>query len=41
MNKDAFNYLKNADDLYDVILVDLPDPNNESLINSILGNSTV
>ncbi|CAH0321765.1 Polyamine aminopropyltransferase [Peribacillus simplex] len=31
INKDAFNYLKNADDLYDVILVDLPDPNNESL----------
>ncbi|MGM9957300.1 MAG: polyamine aminopropyltransferase [Peribacillus sp.] len=31
INEDAFSYLKNADDVYDVILVDLPDPNNESL----------
>lgn len=30
-HKDAFQYLKNIDKRYDVILVDLPDPNNESL----------
>ena len=31
INKDAFNFLENTTELYDVILVDLPDPNNESL----------
>ncbi|MDC3412648.1 polyamine aminopropyltransferase [Aquibacillus sp. 3ASR75-11] len=31
LNQDAFNFLENTDDWYDVIIVDLPDPNNESL----------
>lgn len=31
IHQDAFQYLKNTDEWYDVILVDLPDPNNESL----------
>ncbi|WP_226583718.1 polyamine aminopropyltransferase [Halobacillus litoralis] len=31
LNKDAFRFLENADQFYDVIIVDLPDPNNESL----------
>lgn len=31
IHKDAFQYLKNTDKWYDVIFVDLPDPNNESL----------
>ncbi|MGF2618341.1 polyamine aminopropyltransferase [Rossellomorea vietnamensis] len=31
VNQDAFNFMEKATDLYDVILVDLPDPNNESL----------
>ncbi|TYS17984.1 polyamine aminopropyltransferase [Rossellomorea vietnamensis] len=31
INEDAFNYMEKSTDLYDVILVDLPDPNNESL----------
>ncbi|GAQ19425.1 spermidine synthase [Oceanobacillus picturae] len=30
-NMDAFKYLENSDEWFDVILVDLPDPNNESL----------
>ncbi|WP_077306752.1 polyamine aminopropyltransferase [Terribacillus halophilus] len=30
-NEDAFNYLKGSDQIYDVIIVDLPDPNDESL----------
>ncbi|TCP32077.1 spermidine synthase [Scopulibacillus darangshiensis] len=30
-NQDAFEYLKHHSKQYDVILVDLPDPNNESL----------
>ncbi|WP_181349844.1 polyamine aminopropyltransferase [Thalassobacillus sp. CUG 92003] len=30
-HKDAFKFLENSDDFYDVILLDLPDPNNESL----------
>ncbi|MCA0969820.1 polyamine aminopropyltransferase [Halobacillus litoralis] len=30
-NEDAFNYLEQSDQFYDVIIVDLPDPNNESL----------
>ncbi|MBM7554970.1 polyamine aminopropyltransferase [Thalassobacillus pellis] len=30
-NKDAFQFLKNTTTIYDVIIVDLPDPNNESL----------
>ncbi|CDQ41261.1 MULTISPECIES: polyamine aminopropyltransferase [Virgibacillus] len=31
VNQDAFQYLKKDQTFYDVILVDLPDPNNESL----------
>ena len=31
INMDAYEYLENNKDLYDVIIVDLPDPNNESL----------
>lgn len=31
INKDAFEYMETADEMYDAILVDLPDPNNESL----------
>ncbi|TYR74827.1 polyamine aminopropyltransferase [Rossellomorea vietnamensis] len=31
INQDAFNFMEKSSDLYDVILVDLPDPNNESL----------
>jgi len=30
-NEDAFTFLEESKDFYDVILVDLPDPNNESL----------
>jgi spermidine synthase len=31
VHQDAFDYMEEADEIYDVILVDLPDPNNESL----------
>lgn len=31
LNMDAYEYLKDCNEVYDVILVDLPDPNNESL----------
>ncbi|MGP4062576.1 polyamine aminopropyltransferase [Halobacillus sp. H74] len=31
LNQDAFKFLEQSDKFYDVILVDLPDPNNESL----------
>lgn len=31
INQDALQFLQNADNLYDVIIVDLPDPNNEAL----------
>ncbi len=31
LNMDAYEYLENCEEMYDVILVDLPDPNNESL----------
>lgn len=31
VNEDAFNFMKEAEDLYDAIIVDLPDPNNVSL----------
>ena len=31
INKDAFSYLENNTQTYDVIIVDLPDPNNETL----------
>ncbi len=31
INTDAYEYLESCTELYDVILVDLPDPNNESL----------
>ncbi len=31
VNQDAYKFLENADRQYDVIIVDLPDPNNETL----------
>jgi spermidine synthase len=31
INHDAFNYLAETDELFGVIIIDLPDPNNESL----------
>ncbi|TGB04065.1 polyamine aminopropyltransferase [Halobacillus salinus] len=31
LNQDAFNFLEKSEEFYDVIIVDLPDPNNESL----------
>ena len=31
INQDAYEFLKNTDENFDVIVVDLPDPNNESL----------
>ncbi|WP_257351929.1 polyamine aminopropyltransferase [Pseudalkalibacillus decolorationis] len=31
VHKDAFDFMEEADGFYDVILVDLPDPNNETL----------
>lgn len=31
LNQDAFEFLEQSKDMYDVIIVDLPDPNNESL----------
>ncbi len=31
INTDAYEYLESSEELYDVIIVDLPDPNNESL----------
>ncbi len=31
INTDAYEYLEKTDGLYDVIIVDLPDPNNEAL----------
>lgn len=31
INEDAYKYLENSDAVYDVIIVDLPDPNNEAL----------
>lgn len=31
INQDAFKFLEENDEIYDVILVDLPDPNDESL----------
>jgi spermidine synthase len=31
INQDAFNYLAETDELFGVIIIDLPDPNNESL----------
>ncbi len=31
INQDAYEFLKNTDENFDVIIVDLPDPNNESL----------
>ncbi|KIL44330.1 polyamine aminopropyltransferase [Jeotgalibacillus soli] len=30
-HQDAFRFIENSDELYDVVLVDFPDPNNESL----------
>lgn len=31
LNEDAFKYLENAKEYFDVIIIDLPDPNNQSL----------
>jgi len=31
VNQDAFKYLEESNDLYPVIIIDLPDPNNETL----------
>ncbi|GMQ58102.1 polyamine aminopropyltransferase [Vallitalea sediminicola] len=31
INQDAYKFLENTDNKYDVIIVDLPDPNNEAL----------
>ncbi len=31
INMDAYEYLEGSDEMYDVIIVDLPDPNNEAL----------
>ncbi len=31
LNQDAFKYLENVKEYYDVIIIDLPDPNNSSL----------
>ncbi|WP_409252351.1 polyamine aminopropyltransferase [Bacillus sp. SCS-153A] len=31
INQDAFTFMERSDEFFDVILVDLPDPNNESL----------
>ncbi|CDQ24648.1 Spermidine synthase [Halobacillus karajensis] len=31
LNQDAFEFLEKSDEFYDVIIIDLPDPNNESL----------
>lgn len=31
INKDAFSYLEMNKDMFDVVIIDLPDPNNESL----------
>lgn len=31
IHRDAFRFMEESDEFYDVILVDLPDPNNESL----------
>lgn len=31
INDDAFNYIRDETDLFSVIIIDLPDPNNESL----------
>ncbi len=31
INMDAYEYLEGSDEIYDVIIVDLPDPNNEAL----------
>ena len=37
INMDAYQYLKETDGLFDVIIVDLPDPNNEAL-NKLYSN---
>ena len=37
INMDAYQYLKETDELFDVIIVDLPDPNNEAL-NKLYSN---
>ncbi len=36
-NMDAYEYLKTSEELFDVIIVDLPDPNNEAL-NKLYSN---
>jgi spermidine synthase len=31
INQDAYTYIQNSDELFSVVIIDLPDPNNESL----------
>jgi spermidine synthase len=31
VNADAYTYIENSDELFNVVIIDLPDPNNESL----------
>ena len=31
INSDAFKYIENSDKIFDIIIIDLPDPNNSSL----------
>jgi spermidine synthase len=31
INQDAYTFIQNSDELYPVVIIDLPDPNNESL----------
>jgi spermidine synthase len=37
LNMDAYEYLERSEDIFDVIIVDLPDPNNEAL-NKLYSN---
>lgn len=37
VNEDAYKYLEETDELFDVVIIDLPDPNNESL-NKLYSN---
>jgi spermidine synthase len=31
LNQDAYKFVENSDELFNIIIIDLPDPNNESL----------
>lgn len=37
INEDAYKYLEETDEMFDVVIIDLPDPNNESL-NKLYSN---